>query len=74
MRGHSTGRALLLLGEFQSVAEDLDSRLFRTESTCLGRLTVETEHLPEEPRERHTHTHKHTHTHGYALVRRTGAV
>lgn len=44
---------LLLLGEFQSVAEDLDSRLFMTESTCLGRLTAETEHLPKEPRERH---------------------
>ena len=37
---------LLLPGEFQSVAEDLDSRLFITESTCLGRLTVDTEHLP----------------------------
>lgn len=43
------------------MAEDLDSRLFITESTCLGRLTVETEHLPEEPRERHTHTNIHIH-------------
>lgn len=60
--GHSRGGTLLLLGEFQSVAEDLDSRLFITESTCLGRLTVETEHLPEEPRERHTHTQIYTHT------------
>lgn len=40
--------ALLLLGEFQSVAEDLESRLFITESTCLGRLTVDREHLPKE--------------------------
>lgn len=43
---------LLLLGEFQIVAEDLDSRLFKTESTCLGRLTVDTEHLPKKPKER----------------------
>lgn len=50
--------ALLLLGEFQSVAEDLESRLFITESTCLGRLTAETEHLPKKPRERHTDVHK----------------
>lgn len=49
--------ALLLLGEFQSVAEDLDSRLFITVSTCLGRLTVDKEHLPREPRERHTDVH-----------------
>lgn len=49
--------ALLLLGEFQSVAEDLESRLFITESTCLGRLTVEREHLPKKPRERHTDVH-----------------
>lgn len=49
--------ALLLLGEFQSVAEDLDSRLFITESTCFGRLTVDTEHLPKKPRERHTDVH-----------------
>lgn len=49
--------ALLLLGEFQSVAEDLDSRLFITVSTCLGRLTVDTEHLPKKPRERHTDVH-----------------
>lgn len=46
---------LLLLGEFQSVAEDLERRLFiTTESTCLGRLTVDTEHLPKKPTERHT--------------------
>lgn len=50
--------ALLLLGEFQSVAEDLESRLFITESTCLGRLTADTEHLPKKPRERHTDVHK----------------
>lgn len=49
--------SLLLPGEFQSVAEDLDSRLFKTESTCLGRLTVDTEHLPKKPRERHTVFH-----------------
>lgn len=49
--------ALLLLGEFQSVAEDLESRLFITESTCLGRLTVDTEHLPKKPKERHTDVH-----------------
>lgn len=41
---------LLLLGEFQRVAEDLERRLFRTESTCLGRLTAETEHRPVKPR------------------------
>lgn len=41
-------RALLrlLLGEFQSVAEDLESLLSMAESTCLGRLTVDKEHLP----------------------------
>lgn len=39
------------------MAEDLDSRLFITESTCLGRLTVDTEHLPKKPRERHTDVH-----------------
>lgn len=38
-------RLRVLLGEFQSVAEDLESRLFITESTCLGRLTADTEHL-----------------------------
>lgn len=37
---------LLRLGEFQSVAEDLDSLLFMTESTCLGRLTADTEQMP----------------------------
>lgn len=51
------GVVLLLLGEFQSVAEDLESRLFITESTCLGRLTVEREHLPKKSRERHTDVH-----------------
>lgn len=49
--------SLLLLGEFQRVAEDLDSRLFKTESTCLGRLIVDAEHLPKKPRERHTVFH-----------------
>lgn len=52
---------LLLLGEFQSMAEDLDSLLFITESTCLGRLTVDTEHLPKKPRERHTDVHRGSH-------------
>lgn len=59
-------RLRVLLGEFQSVAEDLESRLFITESTCLGRLTVETEHLPKKPRERHTDVHT-------GLRRRCGA-
>lgn len=36
------------------MAEDLESRLSMGESKCLGRLTVDKEHLPEEPRERHT--------------------
>lgn len=35
---------LLLLGEFQRVAEDLESRLLIIESTCLGRFTADTEH------------------------------
>lgn len=56
-RGDIPDVALLLLGEFQSVAEDLDSLLFITVSTCLGRLTVDTEHLPKKPRERHTDVH-----------------
>lgn len=56
-RGGIPDVALLLLGEFQSVAEDLESRLFITVSTCLGRLTVDTEHLPKKPRERHTDVH-----------------
>lgn len=47
----SRGVVLLLLGEFQSVAEDLERRLFRTESTCFGRLTADTEHRPVKPRE-----------------------
>lgn len=34
-----------LPGEFQRVAEDLERRLFRGVSTCLGRLTADTEHL-----------------------------
>lgn len=59
--------ALLLLGEFQSVADDLDSRLFITESTCLGRLTVDTEHLPKKPRERHTDVHT-----SHMVERKTG--
>lgn len=42
----NAGSSLLLLGEFQSVAEDLDSLLLMTGSTCLGKLTVEAEHLP----------------------------
>lgn len=54
--------SLLLLGEFHSVAEDLDSRLFKTESRCLGRLTVDTEHLPKKPRERHNCSHR---SHGW---------
>lgn len=50
------GSSLLLQGEFQSVAEDLDSRLLRTGSACLGRLTVEAEHLPAPERAQHTTT------------------
>lgn len=38
------------------MAEDLERRLFRTESTCLGRLTAETEHRPVKPRAYRTHT------------------
>lgn len=48
------GSSLLLLGEFQSVAEDLDSLLLMTGSTCLGKLTVEAEHLPAPERTQHT--------------------
>lgn len=55
--GFVPGVSLLLVGEFQSVAEDLESLLFITESTCLGRLTVESEHLPKKPRKRHTDVH-----------------
>lgn len=61
--------SLLLLGEFQSVAEDLDSRLFKTESTCLGRLTVDREHLPKKPRECHTVVHT-----GHMVERKKGKV
>lgn len=53
--------SLLLLGDFQSVAEDLDSRLFKAEATCLCRLTVDTEHLPKKPRERDTDVHTGSH-------------
>lgn len=49
------------------MAEDLDSRLFITESTCLGRLTVDTEHLPKKPRERHTDVHT-----GHMIERKNG--
>lgn len=38
-------RLRFLLGEFQSVAEDFESRLLIIESTCLGRFTADTEHL-----------------------------
>lgn len=48
------GSSLLLLGEFQSVAEDLDSLLLMTGSTCRGKLTVEAEHLPAPERRQHT--------------------
>lgn len=58
---------LLLLGEFQRVAEDLERRLFRTESTCLGRLTAEIEHRPVKPRAYRTHTLTHTSQDGGAL-------
>lgn len=51
------------------MAEDLDSRLFITESTCLGRLTVDTEHLPKKPRERHTDVHT-----GHMVERKNGNV
>lgn len=55
------GSSLLLLGEFQSVAEDLDSLLLMTGSTCLGKLTVEAEHLPAPERTQQTTTvHKAT--------------
>lgn len=59
--------ALLLLGEFQRVAEDLERRLFITESTCLGRLTVEREHLPKKSKERHTDVHT-----GHVVERKSG--
>lgn len=48
--------SLLLLGEFQRVAEDLDSLLLMTGSTCLGKLTVEAEHLPAPERTQQTTT------------------
>lgn len=47
------GSSLLLLGEFHRVAEDLDSLLLMTGSTCRGRLTVEAEHLPAPERTQH---------------------
>lgn len=40
-----------MLGEFHRVAEDLDSLLLITESTCFGRLTADKEHLPAGRRE-----------------------
>ncbi|TNN57371.1 hypothetical protein EYF80_032447 [Liparis tanakae] len=40
----------------KSVAEDLDSLLLMTGSTCLGRLTVEAEHLPAPERTQQTTT------------------
>lgn len=49
------------------MAEDLESRLLITESTCLGRLTVDTEHLPKKPRERHIDVHT-----GHMLERKKG--
>lgn len=52
----NAGSSLLLLGEFQSVAEDLDSLLLMTGSTCLGKLTVEAEHLPAPERTQQTTT------------------
>lgn len=58
------GSSLLLLGEFQSVAEDLDSLLLMTGSTCLGKLTVEAEHLPAPERTQQTTT-----VHKAAVVR-----
>lgn len=54
--------SLLRLGEFHSVADDLDSLLLRTGSVCRGRFTVEDEHLPAPERTQHTHTHTHTFT------------
>lgn len=39
------------------MAEDLESRLFMTESTCLGRLTADIEHLPVKSREDRIHVH-----------------
>ncbi len=47
--------SLLLQGDVQRVAEDLESRLFMTESTCLGRLTADIEHLPVKSREYRIH-------------------
>lgn len=52
-----TPLVLLLLGEFQSVAEDLDSLLLMTGSTCLAKVTVEAEHLPAPERTQHTRGH-----------------
>lgn len=37
------------------MAEDLESRLFMAESTCLGRLTADIEHLPVKSREHRIH-------------------
>lgn len=51
----SGGVSLLLLGEFQRVAEDLESLLFITVSTCLGRLTADIEHLPAKSTKNRTH-------------------
>lgn len=39
------------------MAEDFESRLLITVSTCLGRLTVDKEHLPKKPKEHHTDVH-----------------
>lgn len=48
--GHVRRSILLRLGEFHSVADDLDSLLLMTGSVCRGRFTVEDEHLPAPER------------------------
>lgn len=53
------GPVLLLLGEFQSVADDLDSLLLMTGSVCRGKFTVEAEHLPAPEKTQHTTTTVH---------------
>lgn len=64
--------SLLRLGEFHSVADDLDSLLLRTGSVCRGRFTVEDEHLPAPERTQHTHTHTRSHRGTQRLLLREG--
>lgn len=58
---------LLRFGEFQRVADDLDSLLLRTGSVCRGRFTVDEEHLPAPER-----TGENTHTHTRSQRNRQG--